>query len=62
MCTLPVADIMTALEAMTCLKDLTRQIMLARLTDELGHDFRLNDAFMRSVELLAHIERDSGEG
>ena len=62
MCTLPVADIMTAREAMTCLKDLTSQIMMGRLTDELGHDFRLNDAFMRSVELLAHIECDGGEG
>ena len=62
MCTLPVADIITALEAMTCLKDLTSQIMMGRLTDDLGHDFRLNDAFMRVLELLTHIERDSGEG
>lgn len=62
MCTLRVADIITVLEAMTCLKNLTRQIMIGRLTDELGHDFRLNDAFMRSLELLAHIERDSGAG
>ena len=62
MCTLPVSDIMTALEAMTCLKDLTSQIMIGRLSDELGHDFRLKHAFMRAVELLTHIERDSGEG
>jgi hypothetical protein len=61
MCTLSAADIRAALEAMICLEDLTSQIAVGRLTDELGHDFRLNDAFMRAGELLAQIEGDSGE-
>ena len=34
------------------------QIKAGRLTDELGHDFQLNDAYMRAVELLARIEGD----
>jgi hypothetical protein len=46
------------LEAIICLQDLTNQIKAGRLTDELGHDFQLNDAYMRAVELLARIEGD----
>ena len=60
-CNIPVADVRAALEALICLEDLTSQIAVGRLTDELGHDFRLNDAFMRAVELLAQFEGDSGE-
>jgi hypothetical protein len=45
-----------AAEAVICLNDLVNQIEVGRLTDELGHDFRLNDAFMRAVALLARIE------
>ena len=60
-CSLPVQDLLGALEATICLKDLTSQINALRLTDELGHDFRLNDAFMRAMELLAQIEGDDGE-
>ncbi len=41
--------------AIICLKDLTNQIKIGRLTDALGHDFQLNDAYMRAVELLARI-------
>ncbi len=55
-CSLPVQDIKGALEAIICLKDLTNQIKVGRLTDDLGHDFQLNDAYMRAVELLARIE------
>ena len=46
------------LEAIICLKDLTNQIKVGRLTDELGHDFQMNDAYMRAVELLTRIEGD----
>ena len=53
---LPVDDLKGALQAVICLKDLTNQIKAGRLTDELGHDFQLNDAYMRAVELLARIE------
>ena len=55
-CPLPVQDIHGALESIICLKDLTNQIKAGRLTDELGHDFQLNDAYLRAVELLAQIE------
>ena len=55
-CSLPVQDIKALLEAIFCLKDLTNQIKLGRLTDELEHDFRLNDSYMRAVDLLARIE------
>ncbi len=41
-----------------CLKDLKNQIKAGRLTDELGHDFQLNDAYLRAVELLVRIEGD----
>ena len=44
------------MEAIICLKDLTNQIKIGRLTDELGHDFQFNDAYMRAVELLVRIE------
>ena len=57
-CSLPVQDIKGALEAIICLEDLTNQIKVGRLTDEPGHDFQSNDAFMRAVELLARIEGD----
>ena len=53
---LPVQDIHAALQAIICLKDLTNQIKVGRLTDELGHDFQLNDAYLRAVELLVRIE------
>jgi hypothetical protein len=39
-------------EAVICLKDLVNQIKAGRLVDELGHDFRLNDAYLRARELL----------
>ena len=55
-CPLPVQDIQGALEAIICLKDLTNQIKIGGLTDELGHDFQLNDAYLRAVELLVRIE------
>ena len=55
-CSLPVQDIKAVLQAIFCFKDLTSQIKVGRLTDELGHDFQLNDAYMRAVELLARIE------
>ena len=58
MCSLPVQDTKGALEAIICLKDLMNQIKIGRLTDELGHDFQLNDAYMRAMELLARIEGD----
>ena len=45
-----------AAEAVIRLKDLTSQIEAGRLTDEIGHDFRLNDAYLRAVELLERIE------
>ena len=48
-------------EAVVCLKDLVSQIRVGRLTDELGHDFRLNDAYLRAVELLERIESESRE-
>ena len=35
-CSLPVQDIKAVLEAIICLKDLTNQIKVGRLTDELG--------------------------
>ena len=57
-CSLPVQNIKAVLEAIICLKDLTNQIKVGRLTDELGHDFQLNDAYMRAVELLTRIEGD----
>jgi hypothetical protein len=50
-----------AAEALICLKDLVSQIRPGRLTDELGHDFKLNDAFMRAVALLERMEHASGE-
>ena len=50
-----------AAEAVICLKDLVSQINAGRLTDELGHDFRLNDAYLRGVELLKRLEGESGE-
>jgi hypothetical protein len=50
-----------AAEAAICLKDLVSQIELGRLTDEFGHDFSLNDAYLRAVELLERIEGKSGE-
>jgi hypothetical protein len=31
-------------------------VAVGRLTDELGHDVQLNDAYMRAVELLTRIE------
>lgn len=43
-------------EAIRCLKDLVDQIGVGKLTDELGHDFRLNDAYRRALELLEQIE------
>ena len=55
-CSLPVQDVKGVLEAIFCRKDLTNQIKVGRLTDELGHDFQLNDAYLRAVELLARIE------
>ena len=58
MCPFPMQDVLGALEAIIRLKDLTGQIKAGRLTDELGHDFRLNDAYMRAVDLLAQIEGD----
>ena len=48
-------------EALICLKDLVSQIRAGGLTDELGHDFRLNDAFLCAVALLERIESASGE-
>ena len=50
-----------AAEAVICLKDLVSQIQVGRLTDKLGHDFRLNDAFLRAIALLERIEGASGE-
>ena len=55
-CPLPAPDIHGALDAIICLKDLTNQIKIGRLTDELGHDFQMNDAYLRAVELLVGIE------
>ena len=46
-----------AAEAVVCLKDLVSQIKAGRLVDELGHDFRLNDAYLRALELLERIQR-----
>ena len=37
------------------------QIEAGELTDQLGHDFRLNDAFLRAVKLLDRIEDASDE-
>jgi hypothetical protein len=48
------------MQLQNCLKDLTDQIKLGRLIDELGHDFRLHDAYLRAVELLELIEDKSG--
>jgi hypothetical protein len=48
------------IQLQNCLKDLTDQIKLGRLIDELGQDFRLNDAYLRAVELLELIEGESG--
>jgi hypothetical protein len=50
-----------AAEAVVCLNDLVSQIEAGRLTDELGHDFRFTDAFMRAVALLERIEGAPGE-
>ena len=50
-----------AAEAVICLKDLVSQIKAGRLTDELGHDFRLNDAYLHALELLERIEGVFGE-
>jgi hypothetical protein len=47
-----------AAEAVLRLKDLVNQIEAGQLTDERGHDFRLNDAYLRAVELLAQTEGD----
>ena len=47
-----------AAEAVICLEDLVSQIGAGRLIDEIGHDFRLNDAYLRAVELLAQTEGD----
>ena len=50
-----------AAEAVVCLNDLVTQIQVGRLTDELRHDFRLNDALLRAIALLERIEGASGE-
>ena len=57
----PPIDDAAARETVAVLKDLTDQIKMGKLTDELGHDFRLNDAFLRAVELLARIEKDAAK-
>jgi hypothetical protein len=44
------------LQTIICLQDLTNQIKAGRLTDELGHDFQLDDAYMPVVELLTRVE------
>jgi hypothetical protein len=51
----------SAADAVICLRDLVSQIEAGQLTDELGHDFRLNDAYLRAVELLERIEGESGQ-
>ena len=58
-CTLPIgevreaADTISALQA--ALKDLTDQIS-ATGPRELGHDLRMNDAYLKAVELLTRLE------
>ena len=39
-----------------CLQDLIHQILVARLADADGHDFRMNDSFVRAVAPLEQLE------
>ena len=55
----PPSDDAAARESISALRDLTNQIKMGKLTDEPGHDFRMNDAFFRAVELLARIDKDA---
>jgi hypothetical protein len=48
-----------ASEAVSCLRDLIAQIEAGKLRDELGHDFRLNDAFVRATALIEQIEAEN---
>ena len=59
LCPMSVADIMEAADTLdalqTALQDLTDQIMAGPLIDDMGHDFRLNDSFVRAVALLERL-------
>ena len=58
-CVLPVEQTREAVDALEALqaslKDLTDQIAATAPKDELGHDFRLNDAHIGAVELLSRL-------
>ena len=58
-CILPVEDTREAVDALEALraslKDLTDQIAATAPRDELGHDFRMNDAHIKAIELLARL-------
>jgi hypothetical protein len=45
-----------------CLKDLIGQMMVGPLVDELGNDFRMNDAFIRAAVVLELVEGGSDQG
>ena len=59
LCPMSVADIIEAADTLdalqTALQDLTDQMMAGPLIDDLGHDFRLNDSFIRAMALLERI-------
>ncbi len=58
-CILPVEDTREAVDTLIALqaslRDLTDQIEVTAPRDELGHDFRLNDAHVKLVELLGRL-------
>jgi hypothetical protein len=58
-CTLSAEDTREAVDALIALQvrlqELTDQITATAPRDELGHDFRLNDAHIRAVELLHRL-------
>ena len=64
-CTPPLGDVQEAADTIAALqvalKDLTDQINATSPRDELGHDLRMNDAYLRAVELLRRLESDEAE-
>lgn len=58
-CPLPKVDVTQAVAELTALQsalsDLVEQVEMTAPRDELGHDFRLNDAHLKAKALLQHL-------
>ena len=59
-CVVPTDDMREAVDLLTTLqaslKELAYQISVIAPRDEFGHDFRMNDAYVKAMELLGRLD------